>query len=115
MTPTEFVIQMAGIYDVVGDGPPTREQWNRIQDKIGEAMGYIASKRLLEGAQELIARREDEAIQAQKMQTYYDQIAKQQQQYVNPLNITGVSVTGTAGPFASTAGAVYPSLTSTVA
>lgn len=58
MTPTEFTLWLNGATDVV-DGVPSPEQWMQIKEKLSEAMGHLAKRRLLERADEL-ARTEDE-------------------------------------------------------
>lgn len=58
MTPTEFTLWLNGATDVV-DGVPSPEQWLQIKEKLSEAMGHLAKRRLLERADEL-ARSEEE-------------------------------------------------------
>lgn len=58
MTPTEFTLWLNGATDVV-DGVPSPEQWLQIKEKLSEAMGHLAKRRLLERADEL-ARTEEE-------------------------------------------------------
>lgn len=63
VTPVEFVLWMNGAAGVVGDQPPTPEQWTAIQEKLGDAVGGIVAARLLERAEELD--RADELRKAQ--------------------------------------------------
>lgn len=58
MTPTEFAIWLNGATDVV-DGVPSPEQWMQIKEKLAEAMGHLAKRRLLERAEDL-ARSDEE-------------------------------------------------------
>lgn len=58
MTPTEFTLWLNGATDVV-DGVPSPEQWMQIKEKLTEAMGHLAKRRLLERAEDL-ARADEE-------------------------------------------------------
>lgn len=58
MTPTEFTLWLNGATDVV-DGVPSPEQWMQIKEKLSEAMGHLAKRRLLERAEDL-ARSDEE-------------------------------------------------------
>lgn len=58
MTPTEFTLWLNGATDVV-DGVPSPEQWMQIKEKLTEAMGHLAKRRLLERAEDL-ARTDEE-------------------------------------------------------
>lgn len=58
MTPTEFTLWLNGATDVV-DGVPSPEQWMQIKEKLTEAMGHLAKRRLLERAEDL-ARSDEE-------------------------------------------------------
>ena len=53
-TPTEFVLWLNGASGVMGPDGPNGEQWARIQEKLGEAIGKITADRLLERADEQI-------------------------------------------------------------
>lgn len=54
-TPTEFVLWLNGAAGVVGDAP-TPEQWVAIKEKMGESLGFLAAKKLLERAEEQVVR-----------------------------------------------------------
>lgn len=58
MTPTEFTLWLNGAADAV-DGVPSPEQWMQIKEKLTEAMGHLAKRRLLERAEDL-ARADEE-------------------------------------------------------
>jgi len=58
MSPTEFTLWLNGATDVV-DGVPSPEQWSQIKEKLSEAMGHLAKRRLLERAEDL-ARSDEE-------------------------------------------------------
>lgn len=58
MTPTEFTLWLNGATDVV-DGVPSPEQWMQVKEKLSEAMGHLAKRRLLERAEDL-ARSDEE-------------------------------------------------------
>lgn len=54
-TPTEFVLWLNGAAGVMGDAP-TPEQWVAIKEKLGESLGFLAAKRLLERAEDQVVR-----------------------------------------------------------
>lgn len=48
MTPTEFVLWLNGASGLLDEGEaPSPEQWARIREKLGEAIGQITADRLL--------------------------------------------------------------------
>ncbi len=57
-TPTEFVLWPNGAAGVMGDAP-TPEQWVVIKEKMGESLGFLAAKKLLERAEEQVVRDRD--------------------------------------------------------
>lgn len=63
MKPVEFILWMNGATGVMGDEPPTPEQWAAIKDKLGEAVGGIVSSKLLEKAEEAMHNEEREKKQ----------------------------------------------------
>lgn len=52
MKPIDFVLWLNGAAELVGDQPPTPEQWATMREKLGEAVGGIVAARLLERAEE---------------------------------------------------------------
>ena len=63
-TPTEFVLWLNGATGVMGDSP-TPEQWEAIKEKLNESLGFLATKKLLERAEDQIVRdRENELKRA---------------------------------------------------
>lgn len=69
-TPIEFVMWMAGVVDMTGNGP-TPEQWEKIKDKMSEAYGYMAAQKLMEKAEDAVVReRRDLHEQQMKAQLY---------------------------------------------
>ena len=48
MTSIEFVLWLNGAADLVGDQPPTPEQWATVREKLGETVGGLVAARLLE-------------------------------------------------------------------
>ena len=54
-TPTEFVLWLNGAAGVMGEAP-TPEQWEAIKEKMGESLGFLAAKKLLERAEEQVVR-----------------------------------------------------------
>lgn len=57
MTPIEFVLWLNGAAELVGDQPPTPEQWATMREKLGEVVGGLVATRLLERADEVLKRR----------------------------------------------------------
>lgn len=54
MKPVEFVLWLNGAAELVGDQPPTPEQWATMREKLGEAVGGLVAARLLERAEETL-------------------------------------------------------------
>ena len=54
MGPVEFVLWLNGAAELVGDQPPTPEQWATMREKLGEAVGGLVAARLLERAEEAL-------------------------------------------------------------
>jgi len=54
MKPIEFVLWLNGAAELVGDQPPTPEQWATMREKLGEAVGGLVAARLLERAEETL-------------------------------------------------------------
>lgn len=52
MGAVEFVLWLNGAAELVGDQPPTPEQWATMREKLGEAVGGLVAARLLERAEE---------------------------------------------------------------
>lgn len=71
MKPIEFVLWLNGAAELVGDQPPTPEQWATMREKLGEAVGGLVAARLLERAEETIRaderRKKEEAEQREAM------------------------------------------------
>lgn len=71
MKPVEFVLWLNGAAELVGDQPPTPEQWATMREKLGEAVGGIVAARLLERAEEHAKaderRKKEEADKAEAM------------------------------------------------
>lgn len=66
MNPVEFVLWLNGAAELVGDQPPTPEQWATMREKLGEAVGGLVAARLLERAEETLradARRKNDKAQ----------------------------------------------------
>lgn len=68
MGPVEFVLWLNGAAELVGDQPPTPEQWATMREKLGEAVGGLVAARLLERAEGILRaderrkKQEDEKI-----------------------------------------------------
>lgn len=54
MKPIEFVLWLNGAAELVGDQPPSPEQWAIMREKLGEAVGGLVAARLLERAEETL-------------------------------------------------------------
>ena len=72
MKPIEFVLWLNGAAELVGDQPPTPEQWATMREKLGEAVGGLVAARLLERAEEHAKaderRKKEEAEKAKVME-----------------------------------------------
>ena len=67
MTPLEFVLWLNGAAGVVGEQPPSPEQWTKMHEKLDEVVGGIVASRLLEEAEGLAKKREEQRIAAEQM------------------------------------------------
>ena len=71
MKPVEFVLWLNGAAELVGDQPPTPEQWATMREKLGEAVGGLVAARLLERAEETLRaderRKKEEAEKREAM------------------------------------------------
>lgn len=65
MKPLEFVLWLNGAAGVVGDEPPTQEQWDRIKAKMSETIGGVFAQRILKEAEERITGQDDMAKASQ--------------------------------------------------
>lgn len=54
MSPVEFVLWLNGAAELVGDQPPSPEQWATMRGKLGETVGGLVAARLLERAEETL-------------------------------------------------------------
>lgn len=72
MSPVEFVLWLNGAAELVGDQPPTPEQWATMREKLGEAVGGLVAARLLERAEETLRaderRKKEEAEKVKVME-----------------------------------------------
>ena len=72
MKPVEFVLWLNGAAELVGDQPPTPEQWATMREKLGAAVGGLVAARLLERAEEHAKaderRKKEEAEKAKVME-----------------------------------------------
>jgi hypothetical protein len=70
---------MNGAAGVVGENPPTPEQWANMREKLGEAVGGIVARKLLEEAEE-VQRQRDRLIK--EMEYKQKEVEAMQQAYV---------------------------------
>lgn len=64
MTPTEFVLWLNGATSMV-DGPPSAEQWAKMQEKLHPIIAKMMTDKLLDKA--------DDAVKMQELQRKYQQ------------------------------------------
>jgi len=79
MKPVEFVLWLNGAAELVGDQPPTPEQWATMREKLGEAVGGLVAARLLERAEETLRadeRRKKEEAEKNEVMKQLLEIAK---------------------------------------
>lgn len=76
MNPVGFVLWMNGAAELVGDQPPTPEQWAIMRGKLGETVGGLVAARLLERAEETLRadERKNEAMK-QRLESMMNQRA----------------------------------------
>lgn len=81
MKPVEFVLWLNGAAELVGDQPPTPEQWATMREKLGEAVGGLVAARLLERAEEHAKaderRKKEEADKAEAMKQMLESLKNQ--------------------------------------
>lgn len=81
MKPVEFVLWLNGAAELVGDQPPTPEQWATMREKLGEAVGGLVAARLLERAEETLRaderRKKEEAEKAKVMEQMLESMSNQ--------------------------------------
>lgn len=78
MKPVEFVLWLNGAAELVGDAPPTPEQWAIMREKLGEAVGGVVAARLIERAEEALRadeRRKKEEVMKQALEAMKNQRA----------------------------------------
>lgn len=66
-TPLEFALWLNGAAGLIGDEPPTAEQWTKIREKLNDVVAGVVASRLLEDAQHLAEQREAAAKRSQLM------------------------------------------------
>lgn len=76
MTPTEFVLWLNGASEIIGDTPPTPEQWAALKTRLSEVVGKLVSSKLLEAVEDEQKRR-DRTITSEEM--YRSMLTKQKQ------------------------------------
>lgn len=81
MKPVEFVLWLNGAAELVGDQPPTPEQWATMREKLGEAVGGLVAARLLERAEETLRaderRKKEEAEKNEAMNQMLESMKNQ--------------------------------------
>ncbi len=81
MRPLEFVLWLNGASSMLGDNPPSAEQWAEVRAKLTETIAPIVAAKLLDKADALV---EKERLEQQKLdmvkQSLMQQHLMQQQQ-----------------------------------
>ena len=81
MKPVEFVLWLNGAAELVGDQPPTPEQWATMREKLGEAVGGLVAARLLDRAEETLRaderRKKEEAEKHEAMKQMLESMKNQ--------------------------------------
>lgn len=77
MKPLEFVLWLNGAAGILGDTPPSPEQWKQIHDNLAGTIGPIVAAKLLDRADALVdedeVKRNLELEKAKLMQQYLTQ------------------------------------------
>lgn len=89
MTPIEFTLWLNGAVGILGDQPPTQEQWAAIQEKLGEAVGAIVASRLLETASELQREKQQRSATEAEFLRLQSELARQRHEMA--LKLGGLS------------------------
>lgn len=93
MKPVEFVTWMAGAMEIFGEEtPPSKEAWQKMYTKMGEAMGYLVARKIFESAE----RRDNEMTDAER-QLEAMRLAQHQyqQQMKYQMYHSGTAISGT--------------------
>lgn len=88
VSPKEFLLWLNGAAGVIGETPPTPEQWAVIRDKIGDAVGTLVAERLAEESRARPYSGEMDALTANKLFGY------QKQNYAPLMNAPAPSLIG---------------------
>lgn len=115
MTPLEFVLWLNGAAGVVGEQPPTAEQWAKMHEKLDEVVGGIVASRLLEEAEGLAKKREEQRIAAEQMfgirKVQLEQQARMAQAYAQQLDeLTYKTLAATTSTAVPTNGGILSAL-----
>lgn len=89
MTPIEFTLWLNGAAGILGDQPPTQEQWVAIQEKLGEAVGAIVASRLLETASEVQREKQQRSATETEFLRLQSELARQRHEMA--LKLGGLS------------------------
>ena len=88
MSPVEFVLWLNGAAELVGDQPPTPEQWATMREKLGEAVGGLVAARLLERAEETLRaderRKKEEAVKNESLKQALELMKSQRAARLSP-------------------------------
>lgn len=119
MTPIEFALWLNGAVGVMGDEPPTPEQWARIQEKLSGCVGQLVAARLLEEAEDVCKRKAEEE-KRKAYQVQLDAMRAQAQAQMSKMLARNIdtlafkSMAGISAPFAGGIVTLAPTTTTTL-
>lgn len=77
MTPTEFILWLNGVIDVLDAHPPTQEQWDKMRDKVSEQVGAIVARRIRHAGAQTYSTTDSPDYTRAAAQLKYEQVQKQ--------------------------------------
>ena len=108
MTPIELTLWMNATMELVGDGPPSPDQWLMMREKVANTMGTIVAKKLMETAENVLREQEMKNLSAKHMEEMYklkNQIAHTMNgntNHIPPPTYAGIMAKSKYGPTITT-------------
>lgn len=90
MRPLEFVLWLNGATGMLGDEPPSPEQWQTIRECLANTIGPIVAAKLLDKADELA---EQSKLESERMKIYQQMLSIKQQTLGIPRGYAGLNPT----------------------
>lgn len=71
MIPIELTLWMNATMELIGDGPPSPDQWLMMRDKVANTMGTIVAKKLMETAENVLREQDMKAADVRHLEEMY--------------------------------------------